>query len=118
MPVPLYLYGPSFWIGKATSAFTVLFLQEDRLNSLAGELSVLLCVDEHLLDTAHFFMYCFRYKLLTSQFILFAALGDILGGVIIGLITIMSSSEYFLLTTPSLSVAKVFLTLEYRYVRY
>jgi hypothetical protein len=37
--------------------------------------------------------------------------------VIICLITVMSSSEYFLLTTPSLSVAKVVLTLEYQYVR-
>jgi hypothetical protein len=52
-------------------------------------------------------MYCFRYNLLASQFILFAALNNILGGVIICLITVMSSSEHFLLTTPSLSVAEV-----------
>jgi hypothetical protein len=55
MPVPLCLYGPSFWIGKAISALAVMLLQEDRLDSLVEELSILLCVDEHPLHTAHFF---------------------------------------------------------------
>ena len=82
IPVPLRMYWPSFWIGMATSALVVMLYQEDRLDSLLGELSTLLCVDENSLDSVRCFMR-FRYNLLTPCFIVFAALSDIPGGVTI-----------------------------------
>src|SRR5215468_842860 len=83
-----------------------MLLLEDRLDSLVGELSSLLCDEEHSLDSAQFVMYRFLHHFLTSCFILFAALSDNFGGVIICLITVISSAHFFL-TRPSLAAAKV-----------